>query len=98
MTTTNKTFHTDGLSFQGPGTYRIRIIGTLDHHWFDCFGDMRCTTSQTTEGKLVTTLVGHFRDQAALLGLLNTLYDLHLPLLQVEYVTEPSDEQKDSGA
>jgi hypothetical protein len=35
----------------------------------------------------VTTLCGPLRDQAALLGVLNTLYDLHLPLLSVECMT-----------
>jgi hypothetical protein len=34
----------------------------------------------------VTILVGRLADQAALIGILNTLYDLGLPLLSVEYV------------
>ena len=29
------------------------------------------------------------QDQAALSGVLNTLYDLHLPLLNVECIDEP---------
>ncbi|HRX01992.1 MAG: hypothetical protein M9927_19150 [Anaerolineae bacterium] len=32
----------------------------------------------------VTVLTGEFQDQAALSGVLNTLYDLGLPLLSVE--------------
>jgi hypothetical protein len=35
----------------------------------------------------VTVLTGEFRDQAALAGVLNTLYDLGLPLLSVECLT-----------
>lgn len=31
----------------------------------------------------MTELVGQLLDQAALLGILNTLYDLHLPILSV---------------
>jgi hypothetical protein len=31
-----------------------------------------------------TTLTGRLLDQATLFGVLNTLYDLHLPLLSVE--------------
>ena len=34
-------------------------------------------------GTLKTTLVGELPDQAALLGVLNTLYELHLPLRSV---------------
>ena len=32
----------------------------------------------------VTTLLGELADQAALAGVLNTLYELHLPVLSVE--------------
>jgi hypothetical protein len=38
--------------------------------------------------KKVTTLVGEMEDQAALAGVLNTLYELHLPLLSVEFLKE----------
>jgi hypothetical protein len=34
----------------------------------------------------VTTLVGRLRDQAELSGVLNSLYDLHQPILKVEVV------------
>jgi hypothetical protein len=33
-----------------------------------------------------TVLSGWLPDQAALLGVLNTLYSLHFPLLSVEYI------------
>ena len=36
----------------------------------------------------MTILVGQLRDQAALSGVLNELYELHLPLLTVESLTE----------
>ena len=32
----------------------------------------------------VTTLLGELSDQAALAGVINTLYELHLPLLTVK--------------
>ncbi len=35
-------------------------------------------------GSLVTILEGELSDQAALAGVLNTLYELHLPLLSVK--------------
>ena len=35
-------------------------------------------------------LVGHLFDQAALSGVLNTIYDLHLPLLSLENLDEPA--------
>jgi hypothetical protein len=37
---------------------------------------------------MVTTLVGRVRDQAELTGLLNSLYELHLPILTVENIND----------
>jgi hypothetical protein len=34
-------------------------------------------------------LIGRLADQAALLGVLNSLYELGLPLLSVEYIPPP---------
>ena len=45
----------------------------------------------------VTELFGKVRDQAALAGVLNSLYELHLTLLSVEYLTVISDIILDSG-
>jgi hypothetical protein len=42
--------------------------------------------TEQAEGAREITLVGQLADQAALLGVLNTIYGLHLPLLSVEYV------------
>jgi len=36
----------------------------------------------------VTILEGHLPDQAALSGVLNTLYEMHLPLLSVDNLDE----------
>jgi hypothetical protein len=47
---------------------------------------MTIEVSEQEEGAREATLVGRLADQAALLGVLNTLYGLHLPLLSVEYV------------
>jgi hypothetical protein len=38
------------------------------------------------DGEPVTELVGQVRDQAELAGVLDTLYELHLALLSVEYL------------
>jgi hypothetical protein len=45
---------------------------------------MAITTTTTKEKLPVTILVGHLIDQAALAGVLNALYELHMPLLSVE--------------
>jgi len=47
-------------------------------------GDLVIIVKQPTSQPPVTTLTGEVRDQAALLGVLNALYDMGCPLLKVE--------------
>ncbi len=72
------------LSLAAPGTYTIQVQGRLDLSWSDQLGGMRITVSGTGR-HAVTMLAGRLADQAALLGVLNALYDLGFPLLSVEY-------------
>lgn len=67
-----------------PGAYRICVQGVLDPHWSDYFAGLTILPSPDPAHPIVTTLVGTVRDQAALLGVLNHLHDLGLPLLTVE--------------
>jgi hypothetical protein len=45
---------------------------------------MSITVRQAASQQPVTTLTGEVIDQASLLGVLNTLYDMGFPLLRVE--------------
>jgi hypothetical protein len=65
-----------------PWRYQIRAGGGLGERWRDWFEDMEVRTS-TQGGTEVTTLTGPVADQAALLGLLQKLYTLGMPLLSV---------------
>ena len=73
-----------GLKLETPATYRIRVQGHLDDSWADRLGGMVITKAFTANKQPITILVGHLADQTALTGVLNTLYDLHLPLLSME--------------
>lgn len=77
-----------GLKLGTPATYRIRVQGHIDSNWSDRFGGMILTRETTAQRLKVTILQGHLADQAALSGVLNTLYDFHLPLLSVENLDE----------
>jgi hypothetical protein len=72
--------------FDRPGKYRISVQGYLDESWSERLGDMTITTSSQGSQGQVTMLVGKLRDQAELSGVLNTLYELHLTLLSVEFI------------
>ena len=77
------------MKFSQPATYRITVEGHLDDSWSDRLGSMTITTSSHGDQGVMTTLVGRVRDQAELFGVLDTLYELHIPLLAVKIL--PSD-------
>jgi len=74
------------FSFDRPGKYCIRVQGFLDESWSERLGGLRITACNLKDQGPVTELVGQVRDQAELAGVLNTLYELHLTLLSVEYL------------
>jgi hypothetical protein len=69
--------------FDQPASYRITISGRLDEAWS---GQLRGLTIDNTSEIEPTcaTLTGRLADQAALLGVLNALYDGRRVLLAVE--------------
>jgi hypothetical protein len=72
------------IPFDCPATYQINVQGWIDSSMSDLLGGM--TISQTTveaDGP-ITTLLGELRDQAALAGVLNIVYELHLPVISVK--------------
>ena len=71
-----------------PATYRIRVQGHLGEDWADRMSGMVITSAYMADNEPMTILVGHLCDQAALSGVLNTLYELHLPLLSVDCMDE----------
>ena len=67
-----------------PATYRIYIRGYLDNDWSNQLGGMAIQHKATKGGTTITTLQGTMVDQAALFGVLNSLYGLGFPILSVE--------------
>jgi hypothetical protein len=74
--------------FEGPAVYRIQVRGELDEKFSDRMGGMSITIARSDEEMSMTTLEGPLRDQAALSGVLETLYELHLPVLSVKHLGE----------
>jgi hypothetical protein len=70
--------------FDRPATYRIGVRGRIPVRWCDRLEGMTITERSPEAEPPVTTLLGELSDQAALAGVLNTLYELHLPVLSVE--------------
>ena len=74
------------VSMFEPSTYRICIMGTLDKRCSDYCGGMTIEHDMMLTQYPVTILTGRLRDQAALIGVINSLYDFGCPLLSVECV------------
>jgi hypothetical protein len=73
-----------GLTFDTPAVYRIGVQGFLDKSWSDRMNGVNIRVRNRPDGASVSVLTGRFIDQAALAGVINTLYDLGFPLLKVE--------------
>jgi hypothetical protein len=74
-------------AFTSPGIYRICVKGFLHERWSESLAGLRITTG-IYKGQTVTELNGQLCDQSELAGVLNSLYDLHLKILLVEYQDE----------
>ena len=72
-------------------TYRIQYQGGVSDFFRNSFSGLRITSFQREDQSTVTTLVGRMRDQAELTGLLNSLYELHLPIISVHILSEDND-------
>lgn len=81
------------ILFDRPATYQINLRGKIDPTWSDRLEGMTISLTAGERGEMITILVGELRDQAALAGVLNTLYELHLTLLSVERLenSQPTD-------
>jgi hypothetical protein len=87
----------EAFDFGGPATYRIVIQGMVSEDWHRRLGGMDVITSSPEPDEPRATLQGRLPDQAALHGLLDTLYALHLPILEVTKIEGSSDSDAAEG-
>ena len=72
--------------FSDSGYYQIVVQGHLSSSWSGRLGDMEMLLSPQESTSKRTILQGYITDQAELAGILNSLYELHHPLLSVQYL------------
>jgi hypothetical protein len=72
-----------GLRLEDPAIYEIRVHGSLELKWSDRLQGLGIRVKENSDRMMVTILSGRLKDQAALLGVLNTLFTLKLPVLFV---------------
>jgi hypothetical protein len=72
------------IPFDRPATYQISVQGRIDASWSERLEGMTICQTTPETGATVTSLEGELVDQAALAGVLNTLYELHLTVILVK--------------
>jgi hypothetical protein len=83
----------DYLRFNFPANYRLCVKGFLDDSWSDRLSGFRIS-NQVSDGVSIVLLTGRIKDQSELIGLLNGLYEMHLPLISVELVDDEEANDK----
>ncbi len=72
-----------------PAVFGIRIKGKLNERWSEYFGAQSMSIEEDEAGLCTTLLISEPVDQAALVGMINHLNGLGLPLVSVECVPAP---------
>lgn len=74
--------------YDQPGIYAIHIAGQVNTSWSDRLAGMSITYQgeRSQEDQLISILYGSLPDQAALFGVLNSLYNARFPILFVRYL------------
>ena len=78
------------LTMYETAAYRIRIQGAVDETWLQDLNPDWTIQFKDESTRVTTTITGVIGDQAALMGLLSYLFDVGLPLLDVECLERTS--------
>jgi hypothetical protein len=83
------------LSMKGAAYYRIRVRGELAPDMSDRLEGMQIENTFRNDGRAESVLEGRLDDQSALSGVLNTLYDMHLPVVSADCLGAADDNDDD---
>jgi hypothetical protein len=83
--------YTGKLNMYEPAVFAIRIQGEIGEDWTEYFGARTISTQRGAGGFLITILTTEPMDQAGLVGLINHVNMLGLPLVSVECVSATGD-------
>ena len=72
-----------------PAVFLIRVEGRLGETWLEYFGAQSISVEVDEGGRSSTTLCSEPVDQAALVGMINRLNGMGLPLVSVECLPAP---------
>ena len=85
MTKKNKSLE---YNFTSPAIYKIVVQGKVDNKLADHMLGLQLNVEKEAGQKYFSTLIGKINDQAALSGILNTLYDMHITVISVNMLSD----------
>ena len=88
-------YQLENLSMTDAAYYRIRVRGELDPSFSDRLEGMEIENTFRKDGRAESVLEGRLEDQSAISGVLNTLYDMHLPVMSADCLGA-ADEYEDN--
>jgi hypothetical protein len=77
------------IDFDGPTTYRIAVKGRIDECWSEYLGGLQIGQHVHDDEPPITILCGQVVDQGELMGVLNAIYEMHMPILWIEKIPAP---------
>lgn len=77
-----------GFSFKKAAIYKIVVNGLIDDSWSDHYRGMQINVERKKGEAIFSTLVGEIRDQAALSGVLNNLYEMQMTVISVNMLSQ----------
>ena len=80
---------------KGAAFYRIRVRGELNPNMSDRLEGMRIENTFRKDGRAESLLEGRLDDQSALSGVLNTLYELHMPVVSADCLGASNNDDND---
>jgi hypothetical protein len=77
-----------GIDFKSEAIYKIVVSGILSESYSLRMPEMQIKVSRDDKNKPFTTLIGEIKDQAALSGILNGLYDTQHTVISVNMLSD----------
>ncbi len=74
----------DRLQSEKAASYQIKVQGAINPEYTDYLGGLNISVYYD-EGSPYTVLAGEVQDQAALMGVLDSLYNMRFPFLEIAF-------------
>ena len=85
---TQRSYNGQIVKLWTPGNYCIEVAGEVHDSFTVRLGGLRIAARRGKDQATVTTLTGRLTDQAELVGVLNSLYEMHFPILKVKRLSD----------